>query len=522
MATYIPYAETGYFSKLVLDYLSGADYLKEFYNLPPTIDSFEEQITRKEQQFCQQQRDVLHKVLAGQHANLKTVHPKVKENIELLRQADTFTITTGHQICLFTGPLYFIYKIITAIRCCEELKKRYPQYNFVPVYWMATEDHDFEEVNHFRLFGKTYAWNTNQTGAVGRFSTEGLGDFFKRLPERMPLFEEPYLQHSNLADATRELVHRLFAEYGVVSLDADNPDLKRAFLPAAEQDLLQQISQRKVHEVTERLAAYVKMQVNARPINLFYLKDNLRERIEQDGEVWKVLNTNIQFTKEALLAELQNHPERFSPNVILRPLYQEMVLPNLAYIGGGAEVAYWLEFKNVFAHFQVPFPVVMLRNSAMYIPASLNKRLEKLQLSVPDLFTDAAGLRKKVLARVEGFEEISLESQQKKLADLYEQLKELATKLDSTLIKSVAAAEKRTSKDVARLEKKFNRASERKHSTLLNQLDDLLEQLFPGGVLQERKDNVAGFMLFNRFFVDQMKQAFDPFGHSFTIVKEQE
>src|SRR5699024_1121789 len=138
----------------------------------------------------------------------------VQENIESLKQANTFTVTTGHQLNIFTGPLYFIYKIITVINTSKVLAKEYPDCRFVPVYWMASEDHDFEEINHFNLFGKTYRWETSQKGPVGRFSTESIQAVLDDLPEKVPLFENAYQEGKTLAAATRHYVHELFGAEG--------------------------------------------------------------------------------------------------------------------------------------------------------------------------------------------------------------------------------------------------------------------------------------------------------------------
>src|SRR5690606_31940934 len=154
------------------------------------------------------------------------------KNIELLKSEKTFTVTTGHQLCLFTGPSYFIYKIISTINLAEELKKEFPVYDFVPVYWAASEDHDFEEINHFHLFGKKLEWKSEQSGAVGNFKTKKLETLLPALEEALgksknsdyliSLFKNAYLQHQNLADATRFIVNELFGEYGLVTIDGND------------------------------------------------------------------------------------------------------------------------------------------------------------------------------------------------------------------------------------------------------------------------------------------------------------
>ncbi|MDX5436693.1 MAG: bacillithiol biosynthesis cysteine-adding enzyme BshC, partial [Pontibacter sp.] len=346
--TKLDYAATGAFSKTITDYLCCSEQLQPFYNRFPTLEAFGAQL--KEKSFSEAQRQTLHQALQEQYTSIAEVNPKVQQHIELLLQTNTYTVTTGHQLNIFTGPLYFVYKIVTAIKTCRQLKEQYPDYNCVPVYWMATEDHDFAEINHFSLFGKKYTWETDQTGAVGRFSTESMAQLLAELPEAYPVFEEAYRNSKNLADATRAITHALFGEYGLVSIDGDDKLLKRAMIPVVEQELTDQLSNRLVEETSAQLEELgYKPQVYSREINLFYLTDTLRERIVQEGGKYKVLNTDLSYTLEELQQEAQEHPERFSPNVILRPLYEELILPNLAYIGGGAEVAYWFQLKELFA-----------------------------------------------------------------------------------------------------------------------------------------------------------------------------
>jgi uncharacterized protein YllA (UPF0747 family) len=218
--TRIPYSQTNSFSQLVADFLAQKEHLKPFLHQFPAIENFETQIREKQKQFTATQRETLLKVLQKQYQDLEK-STVVEENITALAEENTFTVTTGHQINIFTGPLYFIYKIVSAIKTCQVLKEKYPQYNFVPVYWMASEDHDFAEINHFNLFGKRYEWQTEQKGVVGRFKLNGIENLLNELPEKFPVFEKAYRESKTLAEATRKIVNELFGEFGLVILDAD-------------------------------------------------------------------------------------------------------------------------------------------------------------------------------------------------------------------------------------------------------------------------------------------------------------
>jgi bacillithiol biosynthesis cysteine-adding enzyme BshC len=305
-------------------------------------------------------RKILVDALTNQYSRLNSpLSSLVRNNINLLIEENTFTITTGHQLNIFTGPLYFIFKIVTAINLANELKAAYPEQNFVPVYWMATEDHDFAEINHTTVLGKKINWDLETTGPTGRINTESIFKTVKNylsvlgLSENSEILsdiiENAYLKNQKLADATRYLVNSLFEDYGLVIIDADDPQLKKQFAPYIERDIIGRNSSKAINESSAALKQIgFNTQVNSRDINFFYMVDGFRERIVVENGKYNVLNSGISFNEDELRKEIEQHPFRFSPNVVMRPLYQEVILPNLAYIGGGAEVTYWLQLKKSF------------------------------------------------------------------------------------------------------------------------------------------------------------------------------
>ncbi|SIT90147.1 bacillithiol biosynthesis cysteine-adding enzyme BshC [Pontibacter indicus] len=517
--TKVTYAATGAFSQTIADYLAQSEKLQAFYHRFPTLEAFGEQL--REKQFTEAQRHTLYLALQEQYGSVADIHPAVRQHLELLQQPNTYTVTTGHQLNIFTGPLYFVYKIVTAINTCRHLKEQYPDYNFVPVYWMATEDHDFAEINHFNLFGKRYTWESEQTGAVGRFSTTGLDKVLEELPEAFPVFEEAYRNSKTLAEATRAITHALFGEYGLVSIDGDHKELKKALLPVVEKELTEQLSNKLVEETNAQLEQLgYRPQVFSREINLFYLQDGLRERIVQEGDWYKILNTDLSFSQQEILQEAQQHPERFSPNVILRPLYEEMVLPNLAYIGGGAEVAYWFQLCKVFEAHQVTFPIIMLRNSALYISKPNATRMHKLGLQPLDLFQDYQELKKKLSSQLHEAD-INLETQREALAQAFKQVEELAAGIDPTLVKAVGAEQQKAANSLHMLEKKLSKARDSKHEQTFKQLENLKDKLFPNGSLQERQDNLLSYQTNHPNLILALVEAFDPLEFKFTILEEE-
>ncbi|MBF9141311.1 bacillithiol biosynthesis cysteine-adding enzyme BshC [Hymenobacter properus] len=526
--TTLPYAETGAFSGLLTDYLAQKPALAPFYNRFPSLENFAAQIEEKQASYTPEARQRLVAALQQQYGGAAPA--ATAANIELLAQKTTFTVTTGHQLNLLTGPLYFIYKIVSAVKLSRELKAQYPQYDFVPVYWMATEDHDFAEINHFTLFGKTYSWDAASTGGpVGRLPLEGLEEqLLSQLPPEVPTaFREAYASSQNLAEATRKLADALFGEFGLVTLDADRSALKQALVPLLTKEIQEQVSNTAVQATNGRLTeAGYKPQVYSRPINLFFITDEgKRERLEPDASGADCVEVTIRNTAKChsqaeLLDLAQTHPEQFSPNVVLRPVYQEILLPNLAYIGGGAEVAYWFQLKDVFAAFGVPYPIVLPRNSAEYISRANAGKLKKLGLTSLEIFRPLPELKKQVGAAL-GQEEVSLREQQQALAAAFQQVQDLAQRLDPTLVKTVAAEAQKAAGGLAGLEKRLSKAAETKHETAYSQLAALKEKLFPGGGLQERSDNVLSILINNPGFIEQLVEAFEPLALEFTVLTEE-
>jgi len=539
----ISYQNSGYFSSLINDYLDKKNNLQSLYNRFPNLENFEAQIIEKEINFNgngnvngnvnvnsnfngNEKRKILVSVLKKQYAKINTSETTLN-NIKLLNHTNTFTVTTGHQLNLFSGPLYFLYKIISTINLTKELKEKYPSQNFVPIYWMATEDHDFDEINYFNFKGRKFRWNAASSGPVGRLSTEGLAAFFEVFAHELDsgknaeviknLFQESYLNHSNLADATRFLANALFGDYGLVILDADNQDLKRSFIPYIKEELTQQTSYKKVIEATEKLKDYT-IQVNPREINLFFMENDFRERIILENGVYKVNNTKIEFSKTEILELLENQPEKFSPNVIMRPLYQEVILPNLCYIGGGGEITYWLELKSFFNVVNVTFPILLLRNSALLVTEKQAKKADKLGLSWSDLFSKQNDLVNKKTAELSKFP-IDFSAQKEHLQKQFEALLGIANQTDKSFLGAVKAQEAKQIKGLENLEKRLLKAQKRNYSETLERITTLQNELFPNQSLQERQANFSEFYLeIGESFIPQLCNELKPLENNFNII----
>jgi bacillithiol biosynthesis cysteine-adding enzyme BshC len=522
----ISFQDSGYFTPIIIDYLNQKENLKPLYHRFPTLENFKLQLQEKQENYSEQNRKVLVGELLNQYTSVEASSATL-QNIKLLEQANTFTITTGHQLNLFTGPLYFLYKIVSAINLSRQLQAEYPDYNFVPVYWMATEDHDFEEINYFNFRNKKIKWAKETTGPVGRLSTQGLDALLDVFAKELGagnnavwlknLFEKAYTEHKTLAAATRYLANELFGKEGLVILDADTPALKKLFIPHIKEELLHQTSHKKVEETTAHLKEY-NIQVNPREINLFYIEDTIRERILFKEETYFVNNTNLTFTQNELLELVNNEPEKFSPNVIMRPLYQEAILPNLCYIGGGGELAYWLELKSFFDASGITFPILLLRNSVLLATQKQADKMDRLQLTWGNMFMKQHDLLNR---KVQSFSEIKLDlSEQKEhLQRQFAKLHEMAAKTDASFTGAVKAQEAKQLKGLENLEKRLIRAEKKKHADELERITLLQNELFPGKSLQERKANFSEFYLeYDGRLLDELFSKLKPLEHEFNVV----
>ncbi len=394
---------------------------------------------------------------------------------------------------------------------------------------MATEDHDFEEINHTYIGEKKISWKTNAVGATGRLNTKtfiqtlneykgilGISANAQKLSE---IVTKAYTQYAKLADATRYLANELFRDYGLVIINADDKVLKQEFVPIITQDIIEQNS---FEQITKSSAALedigIHAQVNPREINFFYLTDDLRERIVFEEGKYQVLNSEISFSEEELKVEIQNHPEKFSPNVVMRPLYQEVILPNLVYIGGGGEIAYWLQLKSNFDFYKVDFPLLILRNSAMLANEQTVNKLNKLGLSFEDAFITIEELKKSYVQN-HTQHELNINNEWQQLQNVFDSLKNRVAKIDPTLKPSTEAVEVRLKKAMDSLEKKLMRADKRNHNEAMSDIENVKKQLFPSGGLQERKENFALFYVkYGDSFIKELIENFKPLDFKFSVL----
>lgn len=501
IAKYIDYKDTGYFSKIAIDYIEQKRVLQPFWAHPISEKGLQNAINARAN-FPQSTREILASELQKQYATV-SVEPIVQQHILSLKEKNTYTVTTAHQPNIFGGPLYFVYKILHVVKLAQMLEKKYPQQHFVPVFYMGSEDADLEELNNISINGKKYIWQTRQTGAVGRMQVDkqlislideiqaqiGVEPFGKEWAEKL---RQAYTFNKSIQQATLELVNDLFGKYGVLVIIPDNAALKNIFEPIITKEIKEQFSYNALQETVAALTEKnYHAQASGRELNLFYLLEDKRERIEVVNDKYFVTALQLEFSQEELLEEVKRFPERFSGNVVLRGPFQETILPNVAFVGGGGEIAYWLEMKKVYDAVSIPYPLLLLRNSFLLINQKQTATIEKLNLEAADFFKKEFEILDKIVAQQK--EKISLEKEFNGLKTLYEEIKTKAAAVDTTLTKHTEALYLKALQKIEHLEKKIASTQRKQLTTEQRQVVKLKSQLFPNNSLQERQENIAGF-----------------------------
>ena len=520
--TFIPYNQIAYKD---LFYIDQPEKLSNFYSFSPDIQGLIE--AAKARKKYPVNRPLLIDVLKSHYAQV-SVTEKQQLNIDNLINENTFTVVTAHQPCLLTGPAYYFYKIFSTIQLCTILKSTMPDCDFVPVFISGSEDHDFEETNHLQMFGKRIEWKTDQRGPVGRFTTDRLeasiNEFLTLLGNRPAVASISEMINNALNESSKynefvfKLLNELFGKYGLIILNMDDKVLKSAFIPIMQKELTERPSEKLVWETQEALLEFhYKPQAYPRDINLFYMQDQSRERIYFENNTFCINNTDIRFTEAEIMDILHKYPERFSPNVVLRPLYQEYILPDIAYIGGGGENAYWLERKRQFEYFGVFFPAIIRRNSALFITQGQWKQMQKLGLNETDIFKDEHEI---ITSYLENASEADfhLNSESKDIENIFTSIANKAIHIDPTLEHTILGEGIKMIKNIESIEAKLKKALKHKEEISVNQIHNLKAKLFPGNNLQERTENFFQFIATDGLdIMDSVMDKFNPLDRRFLI-----
>jgi bacillithiol biosynthesis cysteine-adding enzyme BshC len=493
------------YTPLMQQLLQNASSLKPFHGGLASTTAAINAASNRIASFDQSKRNTLVEVLHRQYEHLDP-DQETRKQIDTLSASNTVTITTGHQLNIFTGPMFFWYKILDVINMALAMQKLDSKYQFVPIFWMASEDHDLEEINHFFLGEQKVRWESTAAGPVGRMPTSGLDAVLENITpywnntsqekELLALFADCYQKEDTLSKATRRLVHQLFSSDGVIVVDGDDAALKSLFVPILKAEVSEKITFNAVTQTNNDLKKVVKdfnPQVNPREINLFYMFGDNRLRITTEANLFGTTENPSKWTRQSLSEEIENHPERFSPNALMRPLYQECVLPNIAYIGGGGELGYWLQLKATFKAFDVPYPLLKHRSTVLLMSKKQVKKCNKLNLSIADLFLPKAAFINK---RVRQISDISIDfsSQRELLKDNFKAFHSLASQTDKSFLGAVEAQEKKQLKGLDNLEKRLLKAQRKKLQDEVVRATDIKNDLFPNNKLQERTAHFSSFV----------------------------
>lgn len=488
------------FSRIPSVPLQIRDLLK---NTPDLLAGIPEQILKKKASYPDSNRQLLVSEIRKQYEGIQLCKEQEK-NLQLLEESSTFTVCTGHQLNLATGSVFFIYKILQTIKTAKELSNKYPETPVIPIFWMATEDHDFEEIRSFQTLERRYSVSAPHGGPVGRILLEDLHFLckieqdFQKEPfgkEIIKMLKEAYLSGRSLSLAIRHLCQKLFGKMGLLCLDGDSHALKRAasfiFARELKENLTYNVSQPDTQRI---LKDYGKLQVNPREINLFYMETPSRQRIEKTGiEGYRLVETGDKFSEKQMQEVLEKNPEKISPNALLRPVYQEFILPNLAYIGGNAEVVYWQELPLVFQALEIPFPLVIPRNSILFLAEKHWRWAKERNINPEDLIL----LDKRNFANRYLDPHPELEQELDKMQQIWEEnFASLLQKASSTapMFGDMVRAEKaRQTRSLLRMKKRLARAERIRQKDRYQSLENLYENWHPTGIWQERLLNFSEF-----------------------------
>lgn len=507
------FQEIGHFPKIILDLISRAKEVQPFAESFYDLDAIEKEIERRKK--IKIERNILADQLYLQNNTLKK-NELVLKNIELLRNENTFTVTTGHQLNLLTGPLFSIYKIAQTIAITDQLNQKFPNNKFVPVFWMASEDHDFAEINHIHLFNRKIEWlkNDQENLVSGRIELNNTQQLFDSI---LDLFQDEnqkakvnsllsiYIGSKNLADATRKLIHHLFGHYGLVICDGDDPKLKKIFSTVLQREIKEQITWQNVSATNQLLdrAGYHK-QVHVRECNLFFIEDSgQRERIIFENGKYKIADKIV--STEELRAWAEKHPEKFSPNALLRPAYQELILPNLIYVGGGGEIAYWLQIKNNFQELGIHFPQLRVRDSLFIIAEKQIHELKENKLVLQDLEKTTDELMNDIM-RDKHADKLDMSDAESLLMKTKSAVLEKVHQVDTSLNSMVEAEFSKMISALEKIESKLVKSQKQKDEVIRRRIEKLQDKLFPEGKFQERYENFLPYFLQDENFIVKVIQ----------------
>ncbi len=527
---YISFSDIPKHQNLFLDYLYEFQNVQEFYE--NNFRSKEDYILlfKKISQSKSKREFDLSGLLKDQYADSANVSSKTLRNIELLNNHKTIAILTGQQLGILGGPLYTIAKILTTIRLANQFSERYDEFKFVPVFWLEGDDHDFNEVRSINIFDienqilnigykEEISDDDAKQSIGGILFDESLNEFFTKLegslretefkPELLSRLKEYYKVGKSFKQSFKDLLMWLFDEYGLVIFDPQDPKIKSILKPIFKKEVNDfSIHTQKLIQTSARLEELYHAQVKVKPVNLFYHTDDGRFSIEPVDDVFKLRRKRKQFTKDEILAEIENAPERFSPNVLLRPICQDYIFPTGFYVAGPSEISYFAQVTPLYNFYNIVTPIVYPRASFTLLEKNVAAALDKYDLSMNDIFLGFDELKEKVIAELSenNIENVFHESEND-IELIFDKLKENLFAIDKTLVDSSGKTKEKILSAINELKTKAVKAQENKHETTIRQLTRISNLLYPNGNLQEREINFTYF--YNKYGRELIRKLYD-------------
>ena len=399
-------------------------------------------------------------LLRDQHASL-TLTQKQQDNLLSLSGNDSFTLITGQQIHPFLGPAFVWAKVQTTILRAKALSDEL-QKKIVPVFWMASEDHDFEEISKIPFLGKEYIWSAEIGGPVGDLDTKGIAEILEtmkvdfqndaRVLEFLNRFEGIYGAGISLSVATRLLVHRVFGEDGLLIVDPKDTRWKSQTKDIWLRELTTEPYEALTVQAELMKDSGLKLPITPRQTSMFYYGNNSRLRIDRVEEgSFQTSDAAFTWSQQDLEAEIKEHPEKFSANALLRPAYQQRILPNIMYIGGPAECIYWLQIPELIKTHKGSVPALELRTMMAFVPENTVKKIKDFQWDLSEWFQAEELLLKAYIEKEQG--ELALSHQIELLQTQYEFIRETLYKIKHPELKQI---KKHQDEGIRMLKKAYN------------------------------------------------------------------
>ena len=526
---YINFSDIPGHQNLFLDYLYEFENVADFYAYDfRNRDNYLKIFKNISEKRSYSSTDIS-QIIANQYSNLNK-SAITEKNINKLSDKKTLAIVTGQQLGILGGPLYTFYKIITAIKLSRFLSERYDDYNFVPIFWLEGDDHDFNEVRAIKIIDegnsllnigyKEEIEEDDAKQSVGHIKFDStIQDFFDNLGKNLKDTEfkvqllnelkDFYSEGKSFKEAFKDLIFKYFDEYGLIIFDPQEIEVKRLLKPIFKKEITDfRLHTEKLVHLSATLEELYHAQVKVKPVNLFLTYDGGRHSIEPVDNEFRLRRKRKSFTYDQLVELLENEPEKFSPNVLLRPICQDFLLPTAFYIGGPSEISYFAQIKPLYEFYDIVQPIIYPRSSATILESTIENVLEKHSVQINDIFIDVENIKKKIINSVaESSIDAMFDGLTNQVESAFDQLKEKLIDLDKTIADSSNRYRDKIFSSINELKSKAEKAQQKKYEVTLRQIDRAAINLFPNSNLQERELNFVYYV--NKYGDEFIKKIFD-------------